>query len=478
MLHHRPTRFRTLPTPLRPRALVFSLLAFVTTLTARAEEIPPPPSGATATVLRTPRLPPDMPEDAVLARLVNDASLQSGPAAREIAAALRAVRYSPQSSDAFLRLAAALSERARATLSTALYAPVEHLYLQAYKLDSTNAAALTGLAWAAGAAHRFDDSIAWATLALSRDADQPDAHALLGDAALELGRYENAREHYEKLEALRPGLPAYARLAQLLYQQGDAPGALTLMRRALDTSSGSPAASAWCAAALATLQVREGAAPLALALLKPWVEKHPQDVTLLNALGATYIALDEDALALATYEHSAELQPQQATLAALHALYLAAERPHDAAAIYERVAALAKAHLAQGMQGGEGGLARFYADAGINSAEAVLLARAEATHHHTPTATATLAWALHRAGDTRAASALVPELLRQRVPEAAFLYYAATITEASADKASARDLYAAALARQPRWHPQQTPLAHAALARLASATPVGSNPRP
>ncbi len=467
-MSRRPTLVFLVVTALVLAAATAKTVRFRDALVRAPASASAPPSRPAAPVLSVPSI------DTLLAKLASYPACAAGAGAREFAAALRATRASPHSSDAFVRLASALADRARVTLATDLYAPVEQLYLHAYKLDPGNPDALSGLAWAAGAAHRFEDSVAWGTLALRAAPDQPEAHALLGDAALELGRYAEARLHYEKLQDLRPGAPAYARLAQLHYQQGEVFPAFALMRRALAAADGGSAASPWYAAALATLYTREGAAPLAVGLLEPWLKRRPDDVALLEALGAARVALDQDDLALAAYQRAATLQPRHASLAALYELQLADGHPDMAAATLARVEGLAGEHRDRGIRGGEGALARFYADAGIHPAEAVRLAEAEASHHRTPAAIATLAWALHRAGRTGEARRLLPELLRHRLPEPAFFYYAALISESSGDPAAARCLHAAALARQPRWSPVQTPLSHAALARLTDAHPAGA----
>jgi tetratricopeptide (TPR) repeat protein len=137
--------------------------------------------------------------------------------------------------------------------------------------------------------------------------------------------------------------------------------------------------------------------------------------------------------------------------------------------LVNRIEKLANRLRAQGVQGGEGALARFYADHRIRLSEAVSLAETEYTHHRGALAAATLAWAYHQAGRTAAAANLLPVFLRDRAPEPGLLYYAAVIEEAAGDFASARRHYAAALSRQPRWHPLHSPLAQAALARLPLA---------
>ncbi len=57
----------------------------------------------------------------------------------------------------------------------------------------------------------------------------PGVWANLGDASMELGDYDSARDAYVKMFALRPNLASYNRLAYFRFVTGDAPDAITLM---------------------------------------------------------------------------------------------------------------------------------------------------------------------------------------------------------------------------------------------------------
>jgi len=164
--------------------------------------------------------------------------------------------------------------------------------------------ALIGLAWATGAAHRFEDSIAWARKALAIDADLPAAYGILGDADVELGRYEDAEKNYQRMLDLRPDMGSYSRAAQLLYLQGNAMRAMSLMRQAIRAGGSNPEHTAWCVAALARMLCREGVAPSALQLVETSLRQAPDNVLLLAAAGHARMACGDDAGAIAAYERA------------------------------------------------------------------------------------------------------------------------------------------------------------------------------
>ena len=394
--------------------------------------------------------------------------------AQSIRAAVQSVRAAPHSSDSWIRLGDVLTARSRAMLDISLYKKTERIYLQAYQLDRTNAHSLAGLAWAAGAAHRFDDSVAWATLAIRADPEIPAAYAILGDSAVELGRYDEAARHYQKMLDLQPDMGAYSRAAHLMYLEGNVPRAMSLIRKALDAAGGDPDQSAWCVAELGMMQCREGAAPLAVRLVDEWLKRAPENPTLLAASGQAHMAANQDEAAIASIKHAISIVPQHATLAALHDLYLASGRIQDADHVAVQIEELHRQFQQEQIQGGEGQLARFYADRGVKPDEAVSLAEKEYSHHSGAVAADTLAWAYFRAGRTTDAQKLLPEILRRRVTDPAMLYHTGLIEEALGHVMDARRHLYAALSREPRFNPVHSPIAQAALQRLSSVVDIAA----
>jgi tetratricopeptide (TPR) repeat protein len=396
----------------------------------------------------------------------------SSPFARPITTAIQAVRVRPRSSDGWVRLGDALTAQSRATLDHSLYRKIRAIYFQAHQLDETNASALAGLAWASGACHHFEESIIWARLALKADPEMPAAYGILGDAAVELERYEEAAVHYQKMLDLRPDLGAYARAAHLLYLEGNVTRAMILMRKAIDAGAGDPEQAAWVVAELGMMQAREGASTAAVRLIDAWLEKLPENPTLLAASGHAHMTANEDAAAIAALQRAAAITPQHATLAALHDLYLAAGRNDDADRVTGQIEQLHRQLEQDHIHGSEGELARFYADRGVKLDEAVRLAQKEYSDHPGTRAADTLAWAYFRAGRATEAQKLLPEILNRSVADPAMLYHVALIEEASGKVTDARRHLHAALSRDPRFNPVHAPLAREALRRLSSRAAV------
>src|SRR5262245_22539273 len=111
----------------------------------------------------------------------------------------------------------AFMQKARETADTAYYRRAELAFERARTLDTTNVSATLGLSQVHGARHEFEKSIEWARRVLTLDVRNAGAYGLLGDAALELGDYEAATEHYQQMLDLRPDISSYSRSAHLLF---------------------------------------------------------------------------------------------------------------------------------------------------------------------------------------------------------------------------------------------------------------------
>ena len=136
-----------------------------------------------------------------------------------------------------------LQERARRTTDPALYPAAESAFRAAIRLDSANATAVRGLAALAGSRHRFGEMLPLARRALVLEPESAGVHGILGDALLELGRYQEAFAALDRLATLKPSASAYARISYARELRGDVDGALEAMELAIDSAAnGEPSA--------------------------------------------------------------------------------------------------------------------------------------------------------------------------------------------------------------------------------------------
>lgn len=399
--------------------------------------------------------------------------------ATAIERAVQVIKLRPENADNWVRLGETLRQFSRDTLDFTLYRVAERSYLRATQLDASNAGAFAGLAWAAGASHRFDDSVKAARQALQIDAQCAEAYGLIGDAAVEAGDYDEAEENYSRMLELRPGLASFSRVGHLVFLQGNPSAAMSWLRRAIQVGGEQPEHVAWCVAELANILCRQGAPQLALRELQAPRLRLPDNLALLTAEGRARAAAGEDDRAIAILELAVTQHPQHETLALLHDLYLSQGRAEDARRIGAEIEALHRRLEEAFVFGGEGQLARFYADRGENLPAAVMLAEREYGHHKTIAATDTLAWAYFRAGRVGDTRRLVSSLLKRGCSDAAALYHIGLIEAAQGKVGAARQHLYGALSREPRFNPLHAPLAQRELDRLAQlpSEPISAEAR-
>jgi tetratricopeptide (TPR) repeat protein len=146
-----------------------------------------------------------------------------------------------------------LQQRARASGDPALYPRAERELRRAAELDPGNAAAVRGLAALAASRHRFAESLPLARRALRLEPGSATAHGLIGDANLELGRYDEAFAAFDRMARLKPTANAYARISYARELLGDTEGAIAAMELAVDSSIGVAEPSAWSRTLLGNL---------------------------------------------------------------------------------------------------------------------------------------------------------------------------------------------------------------------------------
>jgi len=96
------------------------------------------------------------------------------------------------------------------------------------------------------AQHRFLEALDAGQRAQRLRPDDPWNYGVIGDAALELGRYDEAFAAFDRMTSLKPTAAAYARIAYARELQGNLDGAVTAMRMAIEaTSPQDPEGIAW-----------------------------------------------------------------------------------------------------------------------------------------------------------------------------------------------------------------------------------------
>lgn len=290
-------------------------------------------------------------------------------------------------------------------------------------------------------------------------------HGLLGDVLMEQGRLKEAAAAYQAMMDQRPGPEAYARAAHLRWLTGDLEGAIDLMRRAVRaTGTRPPGASAWARTRLARLLRQAGLAHEAMAHLRAALALVPDYPPARLEQGLRHLAQGLAEEAIAPLRRAADSNPLPETLWALVEALQAAGRNSEALAVERQM-----------RSGGERDDPRTYAlylaGRGLEPDTALRLARAELAVRADVFTLDALAWALHAAGQDRAAQAYSSRALAEGTPDARLFYHAGVIAAAGGDHARARERLDRARALQHMLLPSERAGLAKTLAAVAPQTP-------
>jgi tetratricopeptide (TPR) repeat protein len=382
------------------------------------------------------------------------------------------------SAEALISAGNALMQRSRESADLSLFEKAESAYEQALKNEPGNIDAMIGLAWVHNSLHEFPEGSHWAKKAIAAGAKDHMAYSLLGDAAVELGQYDEALEYYQQGMDRSANLSTFSRSAHLLWLTGDATRAQVLMRKAIDAGGPHPENAAWCRAELALMLFQNGALLAAEQEIDRALKSTPENHHVLYVAGRIKSAKGEYANAIELLRKSIERNHGHGNhdaLVLLGDLHDLTGQKDQAKRTYDQVAVLhSHTHSHEGGEShshpaahGNAQLARFYADHDRELSEA--LREAELAYRTYPNVfvTTTLAWCYYKNGLYGDAKRTIAKAMAMGTPDAAIYFRAGMIAAKSGDRAAAQKHLARALSLNPQFHPREASAAAEMLASLS-----------
>ncbi len=168
------------------------------------------------------------------------------------------VAKNPADVDSLTLLGLTYQQRSRETGDPAFLTLSDKALRRAVAINRREPLAVTGLASLAVARHRFNDALALATEAVTIDPEDASARAALGDALLNLGRYDEAFDELDTAVGQAPGVATYARISYARELLGRPDAAIEAIREAFEVGHRVPEYDAWTRVQIGNLYFNTG----------------------------------------------------------------------------------------------------------------------------------------------------------------------------------------------------------------------------
>ena len=335
-------------------------------------------------------------------------------------------------------LGSAYLQKARESGDPAFYTKAVGLFDKAMTMAPDDQTGIIGASMAAAARHDFARALQLAQQAVRLDPEDPDAQGVLGDALVELGRYNEALSAFQQMLDTRPDLNAYVRVAYLRELHGDPSGAIDVLKLAVEATRPAGETAAWVHWQLGNLYFNTNASENAAAEYQSALDAFPGYVHAVAGNARLAAARGDYDKAIELYRDVTARQPVVEYVATLGDVYRAAGRSVEAQHQYDLVGAIDELYRANGIDT-DLEMALYQADHDLDPEMA--LAQARAAYEARPEsirAADVLSWALYKAGKYAEALQHSREALRLGTQDSLLLFHAGMINDSAGDHEVAR----------------------------------------
>ncbi len=349
-----------------------------------------------------------------------------------------------------------LEAQARVSFDSSLYARAEEAFREASALDPSDLLAVRGLATVALNRHEFRRALGLARRAHSLAPELAATHGTVGDALVELGRYDEAFQAFDRYAALKPGFGAYVRVAYAQELLGRSAEAEATMRLALAAVPTGREPLAWTLTQLGKLRFGTGDITGAGREYRRALRVLPRYVPAREGLALTEAARGRPRHAVAILAPVAETTPLPQAAATLGDLYRlvgdtgAAARQDGLLRVEERV--LASRGVRNDLE-----TAALDVDRGVRLRESLVALRRIHAERPSIDADDALGWALTRNGRCTEGLRYARRALRLGTRDAAKLFHRGMAERCLGHTRASRRTLRLALALNPhfslRWAP-------------------------
>lgn len=415
-----------------PKAVIFGSLALVLVVAGVALGLSRPRGGDSA-------LP--IPSDAASRRTSTDKEILNIQS-----------RLTKKNNDPALlaALGAAYLQKVRDTGDPTYYVKADAVLRQSLAVKPENGDALSVMGVLALARHQFREALDWGQRAVKANPYRAATYGIVGDAQVELGRYDEAIATFQKMVDTRPDLSSYSRVSYIRELHGKTDSAIEAMQKAVNAGGAAPENTAYVRVQLGNLYFNSGRLDEAEQQYTFTLQRLPDYGPALAALALVTAARGDTNGAIALMTRAVEIYPIPEYVIGLGDLYARAGRMDEARKQYELVGVLQRLFAANGADV-DIDLALFNADHDIDLPASLALARGGYERRPSIQSADVVAWTLYKLGQYEEAQQYSREALRLGSRDALKLYHAGMIERALGNTGQARAFLEQALSINPNF---------------------------
>lgn len=376
----------------------------------------------------------------------------SSSTADQIETLIARIQSTPEDGAAYRDLGLAFIQWFRETADPALLDRADKAFQEARGRLGDDPMVMVGEGTLLLSRHEFAKALETGRRAVDASPRLGAAHAVVTDALVELGRYDEAIAAAERMAKLSRGdLPTLARASYIRELHGDLNGALDAMRRAtlLGAMNAPPENVAFVLVIVGNLQVATGDPESAAAAYDLALAKVPNFAPALAAQGRLAVGRGDLDEAIGQFEKAVEILPLPEYVIALGEARQATGMDKDADDAYALARFQTQLFQASGIIV-DLESAVFEADHG-DATKSLQLAEAAYSSRPNVKAADALAWALFKNGRLEEAEQRITEALRIGTRDPWMLYHAGVIANAAGRTADARRYLTDALSVDAGW---------------------------
>jgi tetratricopeptide (TPR) repeat protein len=366
--------------------------------------------------------------------------IQSGTLSQLIDSLQARLRAFPNDWASMAELGSAYVQQARVTADSSYYPKAEGVLQRSLSLNhTTNFDAMTGMAALAAARHDFAGALGWGEQARNINPYNANIYAVIGDAQVELGRYPEAFQTFQKAVDLKPNLSTYARASYAWELQGNVPNAIRAMNLARG-AAGTMSDASWAANQLGDLYFNSGRLDRAEAYYRRARQEDLSFIPPRAGLAKIEAARGHLGAAIRGYRSVTARYPLPQYVIALDDLYTVTGQTAPASQEAGLLQVEERLFQANGVNV-DLEIALFDADHKVDLAQGLAAAQAEWGLRHSVHVADALAWELYANGQPSAALGYADQALHLGYRNAMFYFHRAMIERAlGRTDAARRDL--------------------------------------